>query len=386
MGYHGRFEQQNQPQKKRGLKIFGIILVVILVIAGGAVAAGAVYYNQMMNKMNIIELPEDTYVYTEETQLTEPTKATVETTAATEETTVVTEPPRATADDIINILVVGQSSRAGEESRMADTTMLVSLNTFDGTVTLFSVLRDSYVKLPDYKGHVCGRAKFTVCYGLGYEWGGPAGAMEMTNICMRDNFGVEVDYNIEIDFESFIRVVDLMGGIKIELTEAEAEYLNADDLYVKYDVEPGLQRLDGMAALSYARMRKAAGDNDSDIKRSARQRLVIEKLLDKVRSCSLPELQSIADTLLPEITTTMTPSDILNVITRVLPKLKDLKIVGETIPYGKTGWGEIIDIYDDGIPDSVIKFEAPQQKKLIRAITEAEGDPVPAGTEAAKQP
>ena len=378
MGYQGRFQQQKQPKKKRGLKVFLIILAVLLVLGGAAAAAGAVYYNRMMNKMNIIELPEDTYVYTEDTYVTEVTETAVaETEGAaiadtTEATTVVTEPPKATADDIVNILLVGQSSRAGEESRMADTTMLVSINTFDGTVTLFSVLRDSYVKLPDYKGHTCGRAKFTVCYGLGYQWGDIAGAMEMTNICMRDNFGVEVDYNIEIDFESFIRVVDLMGGIEIELTEAEAQYLNNDDLYVTYDVEPGLQYLDGMAALSYARMRKAEGDADSDIKRSARQRLVLETLLNKVRGLSLPELQRCADILLPEITTTMTPGDIMNLLTRIIPVFKDIKVVGETIPYGKTGWGEIIDIYDDGIPDSVIKFESAQQKKLIRAITEAE--------------
>ena len=379
MGYHGRFEPQKQPKKKRGLKIFLIILAVLLVLGGIVVAAGAIYYNKMMNKMNIIELPEDTYVYTEETQLTEATEAvlTEATAAATEEvteaTTVVTEPPKAKAEDIINILVVGQSSRAGEESRMADTTMVVAVNTFDGTITVFSVLRDSYVKLPDYRGHVCGRAKFTVCYGLGYQWGDIAGAMEMTNICMRDNFGVEVDYNVEIDFESFIRVVDLMGGIEIELTEAEAKYLNADDLYVTYDVQPGLQYLDGMAALSYARMRKAEGDNDSDIKRSARQRLVIETLLNKVRGLGLKELQRVADILLPEITTTMTPADVVSVLTRIIPVFDQVKIVGETIPVSGTGWGEIIDIYDDGIPDSIIRFESPQQKKLIRAITEAEG-------------
>ncbi len=382
MGYQGRFQQEKQPKKKRSLKTFLIVLVLAIIII--PIAAACIYFESIMP--DPIILPTDTYNYTEETQLTEATESAEETTGATVVTTAVTEPPKATADDIINILVVGQSSRAGEESRMADTTMLVSINTFDGTVTVFSVLRDSYVKLPDYKGHVCGRAKFTVCYGLGYQWGDIAGAMEMTNICMRDNFGVEVDHNIEIDFNSFIRVVDLMGGIKIELTQAEADYLNADDLYVTYDVEPGLQRLDGMAALSYARMRKAEGDNDSDIKRSARQRLVMEKLFEKIRNSSLADLKRTADILLPEITTTMTTSDILNVMTRVLPVLKDVKIVGETIPIGGTGWGEIIDIYDDGIPDSVIKFEAPQQKKLIRAITEAEGDPVPAGTEAAKQP
>ena len=381
MSYHGRFEQARQPKqpkKKRGKKIFLIVLAVVLVLVIGVVAAGAIYYNRMMNKMNIIELPEDTYVYTEETEMTqetvEQTDAKEDETEVTEATTVETTVPKATAEDIINILVVGQSSRAGEESRMADTTMLVSINTFDGTVTLFSVLRDSYVKLPDYKGHVCGRAKFTVCYGLGYNWGGTAGAMEMTNICMRDNFGVEVDYNVEIDFESFIRVIDFMGGVEIELTEAEAKYLNEDDLYVKYDVQPGLQYLDGMAALSYARMRKAEGDNDSDIKRSARQRMLIETLLNKVRGLSLKELQGVADTLLPLITTTMTPSDVVEILARIIPVFDQIHIVGETIPYGKTGWGDMIDIYEDGIMDSIIRFEAPQQKKLIRAITEAEGN------------
>jgi len=376
MGYHGHFEQEKQPKqpKKRGRKVLLIILAVLLVLVIGAVAAGAVYYNRMMNKMNIIELPEDTYVYTEETETTAATVAATEETEeeTTEATTVETTRPPVSADDIINILLVGQSSRAGEESRMADTTMLVSINTYDGTVTVFSVLRDSYVKLPDYKGHVCGRAKFTVCYGLGCTWGGTAGAMEMTNICMRDNFGVEVDYNVEIDFESFIKVIDYMGGIEIELTQAEADYLNADDLYVKYDVEPGLQYLDGMAALSYARMRKAEGDNDSDIKRSARQRLVIETLLNKVRGMSLTELQFIADTLLPLITTTMKPGDIVEILTRVIPVFNEIKIVGATIPYGETGWGDMIDIYEDGIMDSVIRFESAQQKKLIRAITEAE--------------
>ena len=80
MSYQGRFEQQKQPKKKRGLKIFLIILAVILVIAAGVVTAGAIYYNRMVNKMNIIELPEDTYAYTEETQLTEATLSATEAT------------------------------------------------------------------------------------------------------------------------------------------------------------------------------------------------------------------------------------------------------------------------------------------------------------------
>ena len=120
--------------------------------------------------------------------------------------------------------------------------------------------------------------------------------------------------------------------------------------------------------------RKAEGDNDSDIKRSARQRMLIETLLNKVRGLSLKELQGVADTLLPLITTTMTPSDVVEILARIIPVFDQIHIVGETIPYGKTGWGDMIDIYEDGIMDSIIRFEAPQQKKLIRAITEAEGN------------
>ncbi len=379
MSYHGHFENQKQPQqpkkkKHKGLKIFLIVLAVLVVIIAAAAIAGWTYFHNMANKMNIIELPEDTYVYTEETTAPAETLEADETTeAATEATTVETTVPPMTADDIINILVVGQSARAGEASQMADTTILVSLNTYTGTVTLSSVLRDSYVKLPDYKGHTCGRAKFTVCYNLGYQWGGgTAGAMEMTNICMKDNFGVEVDYNIEIDFESFTKVIDYLGGVDIELTQAEADYLNKDDLYVLYDVEAGVQHLDGMAALSYARMRKAEGDSESDIKRSARQRILIETLLNKVRYLSLSELQGVADELLPLITTTMKSTDIAKLLVKIAPIISNLKIESGTIPVEGTYWGEMVDIYSDGMQHSVLKFESAQQKKLIRAITEAE--------------
>ena len=380
MSYHGHFENQKQqpkqPKKKmhKGLKIFLIVLAVLVVIIAAAAIAGWTYFHNMANKMNIIELPEDTYVYTEETTAPAETMEADETTeATTEATTVETTVPPMTADDIINILVVGQSARSGEASQMADTTILVSLNTYTGTVTLSSVLRDSYVKLPDYKGHTCGRAKFTVCYNLGYQWGdGTAGAMEMTNICMKDNFGVEVDYNIEIDFESFTKVIDYLGGVDIELTQAEADYLNKDDLYVLYDVEAGVQHLDGMAALSYARMRKAEGDSESDIKRSARQRILIETLLNKVRYLSLSELQGVADELLPLITTTMKSTDIAKLLVKIAPIISNLKIESGTIPVEGTYWGEMVDIYSDGMQHSVLKFESAQQKKLIRAITEAE--------------
>ena len=384
MSYHGRFEQQKQPKdsgnqgKKggKGLKVFLIVLAVLLALILIAAALGYWFIQNKFSKMNVVTLPEDTYVYTEATdEYTRPPETDPEQTEgeATEAATVETTIPPMSADDIINILVVGQAARAGEEANMADTTMLISLNTYTKEVTVFSILRDSFVKLPDYKGHTCGRAKFTVCYNLGYQWGGgTAGAMEMTNICLRDNFGIEVDYNFEVSFDGFIRMIDFINGVELELTQAEADYLNKDTLYVKRHIEPGVQVLQGMEALSYARMRKAEGDSDSDIKRTERQRKLVAALLKRFQGMSLSELNEWVDILLPMVTTTMKPADVTKLAAKVLPMVVDLKMTGHTIPIEETGWGDMVDIYEDGNIHSVIRFETAQQKKLVRAITEAE--------------
>lgn len=372
MSYRGRFEQAKQPKqpgKKKGLKIFLIVIAVILVLLLILAGAAYLYLHSKLKKMNIIELPKDTYAYTEPTdEVTRPPETgAAETTEATTEATV----PKMTADDIVNILFVGQAARAGEEETMADSTMLVSINTYTKEITCMSILRDSFVKLPDYKGHQCGRAKFTVCYNLGYQWGGgTAGGMEMTNICLKDNFGIEVDYNVEVSFDSFIKMIDYIDGVDIDLTQAEADYLNKDTLYVKRTIEPGVQRLQGMEALSYARMRKAAGDSESDIKRTERQRKVVEALLEKFRYRSIADLNKWIDILLPMVSTTMTPTDVTKLAARVLPIFSELKIKGATVPM--EGWGDMVDIYQDGQIHSVMRFDTAKEKKLIRAITEAE--------------
>ena len=374
MSYHGRFAEQKpkKPKKKAG-KVILVIVLILLLVVGAAVAFGVSYYNKMFSKMNIVTLDQDLYAtYSEETEDPMGMTQTVTETdtlpedAVTEETT---RPPFK-SDDIINILVVGQASREGEEGHMADTTILVTVNTYDGTVRLSSVLRDSLVSLPSYKTHTAGRSKFNMAYQLGYSWEGIAGAMAYTNLTMYHNFGVEVDYNVEISFESFTKLIDYMGGVEIELTEAEAKYLNKDDLYVKYDVQPGLQYLDGMAALSYARMRKADGDGDSDIKRTARQQKLIEILFEKVRNLGLKDLQSVADTLLPLITTTMTPKDVADLMVKMLPHIRGLKFEKGTIPIETTYWGELQDGYG-----SVLLFYPDQNKRLIRAFTEGEVKP-----------
>ena len=370
---HNNHSEHGGRQPRSGKMTVLVVILAVLVLVVGALVGGMLYKPQDP-QLNQGGTSEPTTVPA--TEQTEPT--TIETTAeTTEATTVPTTLPYEPSDkDILNILVVGQSARAGESSensRLADTMILATINKNTKTLTLTSFLRDTYLKLPDYVDpsgtkHTCGKNRINVAYHLGYTWAGAAGSMEMMNQCLLENFGIEVDHNIEVDFDGFIKLIDLMGGVEIELTEAEAEYLNNDDFWVYYDVEPGLEKLDGMGALSYARMRKAAGDSDSDIKRTERQRKLISAILDKLSQQSLTDLMELADEALPLITHNMTNGEILTCLWEVLPLLPELTIETGTCPKEGSYWGELIDLF--GTQSSVLLFDEGNNRRYFTALTE----------------
>lgn len=362
----GRYAKQSSG--KGGIIVLIVLAILLLVV----VAAMAGYMAFKPKDTPQIQTPETTAPQV--TQVPTETTAPVETEATTEPTTVPTTLPyKESGKDIINILLIGQQAREGEaesDQRMADTMILVTVNKTTKTMYLHSFLRDTYVKLPDYKGHTCGKNRINVCYNLGYQWGGAGGAMEMTNQCLKENFGIEVDYDVEVSFQGFIDIIDMLGGLYIEISEAEAEYLNNDDLYVYRDLEPGFVSLEGSEALSYARMRKASGDNDSDIKRTERQRKVITSVFNSLKSQSISDLQNLANTVLPMITTNMTNDDITTCLWEIVPLLPQMKIETGTCPVETTYRGEIIDLF--GVPSSVIQFDQGQNTRLMRAITEGD--------------
>lgn len=360
----GRFEQRKEKPKKR--KIILITLTVILLLIAAVVIAGVIYYNSVLNKINHVEVPKVQYT-------TAPTESMAETESPTDGETEPTETVHiSSSEDYINFLVVGQAARYGDEERMADTMILATVNTYEKSITLTSILRDSFVKPPEYMGKKFGRIKLNTVYHLGsYYEGSAAGSMELMNMTLYNNFGIEVDHNIEVDFEAFMDIINILGGIDIELTQAEADYLNKDDLYVRYDVEAGMQHLDGMASLSYARMRKAEGDGESDIKRTERQRKFIEAVLEKAKDMSLKKLNKIANKALPMITTSMTNDEITDMLLKLLPMLTELTInKGGVCP--ASGWGDMVDIYEDGMYHSVMRFDETVTKREMRAITEGE--------------
>lgn len=376
----GRFEK---PKKKGGkvvLMTLCVLLILVLVLLLGAYA----YYRHMLNQINYVQMPTRTEQPTQE-QTEVPTQPQSETLTQTP-TTAPTEPAEQRpmqSSDIINILVAGNQSRPGEEQMMADSMILVSLNTYTKTVTLTSLLRDTFVYTPSYKFTDSyttdpGSKKLTAVYNWGYTHGNHGGkdmstAMDYLNQTVEKNFGIEVDYNIDIGFEGFAGVVDLLGGITIDLTQAEADYLNHPDnnWATPTPVHEGENLLCGTTALAYARMRHAEGDNDSDIKRTSRQRKVLEIMLDDIRGASLVELQQIANKVLPLITTNMSPDVITDLLIKVVPMLPSLKVESGTCPHEY--WGSVKDIYGDGVLHSILEFNSNTEKTYMRRITEGEG-------------
>lgn len=379
MSKGGKYLKPNAKKKGNGKKTLLIVLCVVLALILAAMIGVYLYVNGMFGKMNQVEVEKIDYaaLATETFETTQATETTAATTEETTEATTVptTEPHVASSADYINFLIVGQATRVGEavnQERNADTAILCTLNTHEKTLTMTSMLRDTLIRGGQYKGHTWGGIKLTTVYHMGYLWNGVAGSMEVMNTTLFLNFGIEVDHNFEVDFNGFMDLINLMGGVDIELTEAEADYLNADDFWVYKDVEPGWNTLNGMTALSFARMRHAEGDNDSDIIRTDRQRRLIEAVIAKLKTKSLSELQDLLDAALPMVTTSMSSSELMDMALKVLPMLPDLKIInGGTCPANSKG--ELYDIYGNGVKHSILRFNEGETKQYMRAITEGEG-------------
>lgn len=355
MAKGGRFLQQKTGKPRIAGRIFLVILILLVVIVSGAVASGIVYYNSMLN---LVTRPEATENILSEEQLEEilgyvPEKVETRETEAPAETAA---PKKEIQDNIINIMLIGQQARKNETAKLSDTMILCSINKDTKTVTLTSFLRDMYVKLPNFQGHICGKNRINVAYNLGWYWAGEKGGMEMLDQLIYENFGVEVDYNVEVGFEAFTDVIDALGGVELELTGPEASHLRLGGA--------GTYHLDGETALGYARIRSI----DNDMNRTARQRKVVTGLINKCRTKSLSELNELIKTLLPLVITDMTNEEITACVLEVLPMLPDLKIESNQCPAEGTYWFDMLDII--GVESSVIICDEEENGKLLRAIAE----------------
>jgi LCP family protein required for cell wall assembly len=339
-------EQKDTEKKKgrTGKRIVLIVLCVILVLILAVGAAAVIIVNRVMNQMNRVDPNKESALnpsYVDQMLATDPDLETVDPSEDASlphisDVTFPTEPevtvdPEATdpdntpteapvpivrGDHYINILLIGQDKRPGQGRQRSDSMILVTVNKSKKTITLTSFMRDQYVQIPGYLPHKLNHT---------YQYGG----MNLLNETLLLNFGVHVDGDMEVDFNGFTKIVDLLGGVEITLDEAEARYLG--HCFRKQFVV-GKNLLNGKEARLYAQLREI----DSDYRRAERQRKVIMSIINTYKSRPVDELTSIMQEILPYVTTNMSNGQILGYAMEILPLLPEMKFDTLRIPVDGT--------------------------------------------------
>ena len=240
--------------------------------------------------------------------------------------------------DTINILLVGVDTHykeLGTGVERGDVQIIASIDPEAGTIKLSSIMRDLYLPIPGKKNS--GRIN------TAYSVNGGQSAMRAIN----HNFEMNIQYYITINFYGVIAIVESLGGIDVDLTKAEANAINAylkknkKQISREYDdkkgdrtaleKKAGIQHLDGLQALMYARLRHS-DKNDNDFNRTSRQRHLLELLLKKVLTNDNTDYFGLLNDCMPYVKTNMSAMDIFSLMSTILRSdLIDRAKEGETL-------------------------------------------------------
>ena len=303
-----REEENNMRKKKKmnkGLKIFFIILLVLVIFILGLGVAGYTFVNGKIGKMQ---------------------KENIDTTAVG-----INEETKQELKGYRNIALLGIDSRADDYGLVnrSDCMIIASINQETNAVKLISVYRDTYVYVTENGTKRLDKITHA------YSYGGAQNTLKSLNEAMDLN----ITEFVTVNFDAVIAAVDSLGGVYIDIDESEIKYVNdyidatSESSRVKssHITHSGRQKLDGVQAVSYTRVRYTAG---GDYKRTERMRTVVEAMLSKAKTLNVGQLNSFADTILPKIRTNISTSEIWGLI----PKLASFKVT-ESIgwPYDTKG-------------------------------------------------
>lgn len=202
-----------------------------------------------------------------------------------------------------NILLIGTDARSSDEDGRSDSMIVLSINSKKNRIVMTSILRDSYVEIP---GH--GSNRINAAYSYGQE--------DLLIQTIEQNFKIPIDAYAKVDFFSFIDIVDAVGGVEIDVSEEEKEWVNAylnetNELLGKefgdgYLTSAGVQTLSGKQALSYARIRYIG----TDFQRTERQREIITAVAAKAKTMGPTAITKLMDSVLPNVKTNMKHSEL----------------------------------------------------------------------------
>ncbi len=218
---------------------------------------------------------------------------------------------------IINIALFGVDSRNYDKNDgRSDSIMILSVDQKNNTLKLTSILRDSKVR-------IAGHGEDKIAHA--YAYGGPELAIKTLN----DNFRLDIQDYATVNFAGLAHVIDAVGGIDIEITEAERKQINinanSDGLHAELVKTSGRVHLNGAQATAYARIRNI----DSDNARADRQKKVLACMLENVKTLSMTEYPNLLRTVLPLVETSLSYTDIIGFAPMLL---NELPLVQNSIP------------------------------------------------------
>lgn len=281
-------------KKQRTVKALSVILVIIIIFG----SALGIYVD---NKFNMMGKPEDyTDVIYEEEEFSE-ISGNINASNFTEALKLwatTGNDEKMSSKNVVNVLLIGADSRKGTNTGNTDVMMLVSLNKKTKTIKLVSFMRDSYLYIEGANNSYCSKLN------AAFSMGGPECLMRT----LENNYKIEIDDFVMVNFESFKSIIEAMDGITVDVQKYEANYAN--NRYKLSMPYGDAVTLNGEEALAFCRIRGC--DADGDVSRTRRQRQVINAMMDRVRNASISDLNNYLNALLPYIYTGFTKSEILS--------------------------------------------------------------------------
>ena len=294
-----RPEGEQKKKKKSGCLIFLIVMLSLLLVALIVVAVGMNYIFGRLGHFENPEPSDGTIPKMSDEFDVEGNQEGGENFETVDASDVVFETVDVLEGDMINIMLIGQDRRPGEERARSDSMILVTINQEKNTIQLTSFMRDLYVQIPGYMDNRLNAA---------YRYGGT----DLMNETFKVNFGLEIDGNVMVDFDEFTEIIEILGGVTLKISGAEAKYMNnASDNHFK----EGTNYFNAEDALTFTRMRYAAG---GDYGRTDRQRRVIMAIAESFRDADLVTIFNVIDQVLPHIVTNLTDAQIIEYATKGL--------------------------------------------------------------------
>lgn len=265
-------------------------------------------------------------------------------------------------EGVTNILLIGNDSRENGEDGRSDAMILLSISNKTKKIYMTSLLRDMYVEIPGHKDNRLNAA---------YSYGGAELLMET----IEKNFDIHISRYVLVNFEAFANLVDAVGGVDLELTGKEVEYVNG--YLVEYnillgrpegtdyfdDLSGGMVHLNGPQALAYCRNRYIG----TDFGRTERQRKVLTEVIHKLPKGVLTNPKGLIDGLMPNLTTNLTQAECYR-LSLMAPKILTYDIIQNSIPMEGT--------YKDATHRkmSVLEVDFEANKKFLQENLYGTGD------------